>query len=511
MTQEQKPKDKKEEKVIPENHIEFSKDKITIYLTVAIYNAIEKIARTKYKDHRSIYGVIQTYAIIKLYSRLSFTNTFVPIHRDIFQFISKRNYIDYRNLLRQHNIIEYNRSELTQYKSITNKNCISSKPTEYKMAGIIGGIWDFNKTMPVHIQLPADYVLALKIKHQHILEAYKFSLEKSKEIMSINPMEIVVVVLTARLIKDVLANKVKTKRTLDKRIKVIEQYNKLITTSSDIEPLIKKIIKVVYSNKHIVGNKLLYLINNQHLAQNEIDNVIFKYYKELKVEVSALDECLTKRDLTHLSRINTVPDYGNADKIYSALANIRKPIRKHITYRGANLVEVSDVSCAHFTMLPVILKRYNIAIPSDELQRWLDLTQKADLYSAVVVGSDIKRDDIKQTFQPFLSIKNKAQFLFGQESFELRKRELVCEYFEQNFPAIFNALLSWHTVTEVSIKSVANQVESDIINPICDRLIEDGLHPFRIHDAIYLPENELQYLNFNIKEEVMRRINSEIG
>ena len=127
-----------------------------------------------------------------------------------------------------------------------------------------------------------------------------------------------------------------------------------------------------------------------------------------------------------------------------------------------------------------------------------------------VLNSDIKRDDIKQTFQPFLSIKNKAQFLYGQEGFELRKREIICEYFEENFPAIFNALLSWHTITDVSIKSVANQVESDIINPICDRLIENGLHPFRIHDAIYLPENEIQYLSFNIRDEVMKRINSEL-
>ena len=72
------------------------------------------------------------------------------------------------------------------------------------------------------------------------------------------------------------------------------------------------------------------------------------------------------------------------------------------------------------------------------------------------------------------------------------------------------ALLSWHTLTDVSIKSVANQVESDIMNPICDRLIADGLHPFRIHDAIYLPENEVPQLNLNIKEEVFARINNDL-
>ena len=276
-----------------------------------------------------------------------------------------------------------------------------------------------------------------------------------------------------------------------------------------MEPIIKRLLSII-SNKHIVENKLLHSITNQSLAQNNVNNGQLGYYKELQVDVSALDECLLKSDLAHLSRINTIPNFGNADKIYSALANIRKPIRKYVTFRGAKLIEASDISCAHFTMLPVIFKRYNISIPSTELHKWIELTQNGDLYGAVVEGSTITRNDIKATFQPFLSIKNRNQFLYGLDSEELRKRETICEYFEAYFPAIFNALLSWHTIADVSIKSVANQVESDIINPICDRLIEDGLHPFRIHDAIYLPENELPNLSFNIKEEAIKRINNEI-
>lgn len=497
-------------KQVEENTILFKKDHITIYLTRAIYNAIEKIARTKYKDSRSILGVIQTYAVIQLYSRLSFTNKFVPIHRDIFQYISKRNYIDYRELLCQHNIIEYRKSEISSYKTIKGENRISSTTTEYRMAGIIGGIWDFYKTIPVHIKMPVEYVTALEDKHLHIKEEYIFSQEKSKSIMEINPVEIIVVKHIAQLVKEIISNKISTKRTLDKKITIINQFNSRITAVDDIEVIVKRLIRVVY-NKHLAEYKLAHLFSTQSVKHNRLCNIPFFFYQELKVEDSALDECLTKRDLTHLSRINTIPDYGNADKIYSALANIRKPIRKYITFRGVRLTEVSDVSCAHFTMLPVIFKRYNISIPDTEMQRWIDLTQKSDLYGAVVADSNIKRADIKLTFQPFLSIKNKNQFLYGQDSDELRRRETICEYFENNFPAIFNALIAWHTITDVSIKSVANQVESDIINPICDRLIEDGLHPFRIHDAIYLPENEVQYLSFNIKEEVMKRINSELN
>ena len=53
------------------------------------------------------------------------------------------------------------------------------------------------------------------------------------------------------------------------------------------------------------------------------------------------------------------------------------------------------------------------------------------------------------------------------------------------------------------------EVESDIINPICDCLINIGLHPFRIHDAIYLPENEVCAIPFNIKEKIIQSINEK--
>ena len=489
----------------PENTIEFSEKGITIYLTKAIYDAIEKIARIEFKDTRSVLGVVQTYAVIQAYSRLSYTNKFVPIHRDIFQFISKRNYTAYRDLLCRYNIIEYRKSEYTTYKTIKGENRISSTTTEYRMASVIGVLFDNDKMVPVHIPMPSDYVVALQKKHKHIGEEYIDAEDKSKSIMEVNPIEIMVVDEIARLVKDVILGKIKTQRTFEKRVDKIDTINKQINSNSD---LIKRLIRVS-NNKHIAGNNLTQELGLQSIKHPDKSNDKFHYYKELQTECDAFDECLTKRDLYHLSRINTIPNYGSADKIYSALANIRKPIREFVTFRDAKLVEVGDISCAHFTMLPVIFKRYDIAIPSDELQRWVELTQSADLYSAVIEGTGISRSAVKATFQPFLSIKNKKQFLYGQEGDELRNREAICEYFETHFPAIFNALLSWHTLTDISIKQVANQVESDIMNPICDRLIADGLHPFRIHDAIYLPENEVPQLNINIKEEVFARINNE--
>lgn len=492
-----------------EHTIEFAKTRITIYLTKAIYATIEQIARTQYSDSRSVKGVIQTYAVILFYYRLGYINKYVPIHKEIFQYISKRNYIAYRELLYKNGIIEYHKSEYTQYKTETGENRISSTTTEYRIAKVIGVLFDNDKTVPVHIDLPCEFVRALEKKHKHIADEYLSSQEKRKSILELNPMEIVVVDLITSLLKDVASNRITTKRAFEKRLSHIEQINKKIHFDSDILCLIMILIRVI-NNKQIAGNNLAYLFDNQFDVFDSKSNDKLSFYQDLKVDIKALDDCLTKRDLLHISRINTVPNYGNGGKIYSALANLRKPIRKHIMYKGENLVEVSDVSCAHFTMLPVIFKRHNITIPNEELLRYRELTQKGDLYSAVVEGTDMLRADIKQTFQPFLSIKHKAQFLYGQDSEETRKRETICEYFEAHFPSIFNALLLWHTHTEQSIKSVANEVESDIMNPICNQLIADGLHPFRIHDAIYLPENEVKNLPFNIKNEVMRAINEGI-
>ncbi len=490
-----------------ENTIEFSKTRITIYITKTIYDAIEKIARTQYKDSRSINGVIETYAVIQLYSRLSFSNKFVPIHKDIFQHISKRNYVDYRELLHKNNIIDYRKSEYTHYKTENGENRISSTTTEYRIICIIGVLFDSEKTVPVHIDLPSELVSALKKKHEYIEKEYIFSQDKSKSIMELNPLEIAVVEQITKLVKDIVSNRITTKRTFEKRLSQIEQFNKKIHFNRDLYDLIMRLVRI--NNKQIAENNLLHIFNNQSIIHKYKGNKKLSFYQDLKANIEALDECLNKRDLKHLSRINTIPDYSKGGKIYSSLANIRKPIRKHITYKENYLIEVSDVSCAHFTMLPVILKRHNITIPDEELLRYKKLTQNKDLYNTVVEDSNIRRDEIKASFQPFLSIKNRTQFLYGQDSEETRKREIICDYFETHFPTIFNALLSWHTHSEVSIKSVANEVESDIINPICDCLINIGLHPFRIHDAIYLPENEVCAIPFNIKEKIIQSINEK--
>ena len=132
------------------------------------------------------------------------------------------------------------------------------------------------------------------------------------------------------------------------------------------------------------------------------------------------------------------------------------------------------------------------------------MTQQGDLYSKVVENTNMPRDAIKPTFQSFFSIKNENSYIYGGQEKDGHNRQILCKWFSKNYPNIYQALIDWHKNQDIKIKRVANQVESEIMNSICDELRALGLHPFRLHDAIYLPQNEkkdaeIQHsLNFSI-------------
>ena len=190
-----------------------------------------------------------------------------------------------------HNIIEYRKSEYTTYKTIRGENRISSTTTEYRMAGVIGVLFDNDKMVPVHIPMPSDYISALQKKHKHIGEEYIDAEDKSKSIMEVNPIEIMVVDEIARLVKDVILGNIKTQRTFEKRVDKIDTINKQINSNSD---LIKRLIRVS-NNKHIAGNNLTQEFGLQSVKHPDKSNDKFHYYKELQAECGALDDLMLVR------------------------------------------------------------------------------------------------------------------------------------------------------------------------------------------------------------------------
>lgn len=479
------------------NDITFDKDNtITLYMSEFIYNGLENIGKQYYKDKRSKEGLIKTYAMVKLHHIVAMTPDLTPIHCELFRGISKRNYTNYLSILQKEMMLQIEQQAIETYKNKSGKHCIKQEPNKYRVLELGYDILGKqNKIYPVKLLLTQESYDALKIKYEYIRKHYKDGcFEKRISTMLYNNNELLVVKELVGYIKKLSKSQ---NRTNKNRI-----YNTILKLydNSYLE-LVKDVLERLDNKEHIVGNNLIQSIGNANVTR-------FDYYQELKFDIAALDECLCLKDLRDLVSINTVPEYGKDGKLYSVFARVRRPVRKHITFRGSPLVEASDIRCAHFTMLPKIFEDAGIEItPWWELESWMYLTQQGDLYSEVVDGTNIPRDAIKPTFQSFFSIKNENAYIYGGIEKDCSNRLILCRWFKRNYPNIFKALLDWHNNQPFKIKRAANRVESKIMNSICDELRALGLHPFRLHDAIYLPQNEVDKVPFNINERVHNYIN----
>lgn len=480
------------------NDIEYNKDgTITLYIDEFTYNSLESLCRQYFKDSRCREGLIKTYALIKLHQLISMGNDAVAIHSSIFTKISKRNYTKYLDILQREMMINVIESSIQKYKSKTGKNCVRQEKNKYEVLDFgVDILGKQNRVFPVRLPINDEDYKALPIKLDYINKHYTGAglNEKREYVMSINNDEVL-------LVKDIVNHIKKTTNKSSKTDLTFKTQYSHHYSESYLEDLIKELVIRLDNKEHIVGNNLGYITDNKH-------NTKFGYYSELRFSIEALDECMCLRDLRDLASLNTIPEYGKDGKLYSVFSRIRRPIRKYITFRGNPLVEVSDISCAHFTMLPKIFEDYGIEItPWWELESWMYLTQQGDLYSEVVKNTSIPRDAIKPTFQSFFSIKNETSYIYGGKEKDCSNRLILCRWFRNNYPNIYNALLDWHNTQSIKIKRAANRVESSIMNPICDDLRALGLHPFRLHDAIYLPQNEVEQIPFDINQRVYDYIN----
>ena len=482
------------------NDIEYNKDgTITLYISEFTYSGLEKLGKQYFKDSRCRVGLIKTYALIKLHQLISLSNDAVSIHSSLFAKISKRNYTKYLDVMQREMMINIIESPIDNYKDKSGKYGIRQEKNRYEVLDFgVDILGKQNKVFPVKLPMRYEDYKALPIKLDYIKRHYAGAglNEKREFVMNINNDELL-------LVKDIVNHIKKTTNKSSKTDLTFKTQYSHHYSEYYLEDLIKELVIILDNNKeHIVWNNLGYITDNK-------PNTKFDYYSELGFSIEALDECMCLRDLRDLASLNTIPEYGKDGKLYSVFSRIRRPIRKHITFRGNPLVEVSDISCAHFTMLPKIFENAGIEItPWWELESWMYLTQQGDLYSEVVKDTNMPRDAIKPTFQSFFSIKNETSYIYGGKEKDCSNRLILCRWFSNNYPNIYNALLDWHNTQSIKIKRAANRVESKIMNSICDELRALGLHPFRLHDAIYLPQNEVDKVPFNINERVHNYINT---
>ena len=487
---------------------------VILYVNQMIYDRLERIGREHYRDNRRREGLIRAYAVIRLHEIISMTNRPVPVDSKLLaDVISKRYYAEYLALLEQELLVLINRFPLEYYSDKTGKKCVKQNTTTYRTLDFSYDILGTCKIFPVKLSINSVDYNAIMIKANYIKDHYKEDEYNEKRIFAISCKndEIILVKQIVNCIKSFYSKRdnysldtiiySKIKRKLDNKKE--EEIRSLIKRL--IERLVyrereEEIIESNYNKEQIVKNNPGECVDYKDVAE-------LSYYNELGFDLQALDECICMRDLRDLANINKIPEIAKDGKIYSTFARIRRPVRKHICFRGHRLVEASDIRCAHFTMLPKIFEMYGVDIPANEMMRWNELTQHGDLYKEAVAGTTVTRAQIKPTFQSFFSLKNEQSYIHGGIDRDSENRQILCRWFSRNFPHIYQALMDWHKYQPVTVKRAANRVESDIMNPICDDLRSIGLHPFRLHDAIYLPEDDAACIPFDINQRVYDYIN----
>ncbi len=522
------------------------KGRVTFSISKNEVNYLSKFIDECEKDKRKKRGLMNTYLIIRLYSQVFETNEFIPIHSDVFkEGVSSRRYKEYRGLLKKWGIIEYKFGEMSTYKDKNGKLCYKSKATQYKVqqlsmmrASQFGEndiyFTGYDKTNKVTIHLSKETCKALILKMKSI-EKVKMKVrdknkikERIEDISENNDHDMIVTDMLIQLIKDINDDKINARSTWESRLKKIseefelcpkysrEEYSSFRETNElFILKLINNIKELRYDKRgkisHITEYFPLQINRNQLVTHREklakdAQEMEMGYYADLSVGIEGLDYCYRMADLKHIARINSIPTYHEDGKIYSALANLRREVRKHVYYKEEQIVEVSDIRSAHFTMLPMIFERCGIEIPRLEMERYKDLTQTGDIYSEVVKGTTVSRNDIKPLFQSFYSSSSEIQYIYHFKG-ETYHKMLICLFFNINYPNIYNAIKTYNKESIKTLKSVANEVESEIMNPICDRIRAEGLHPFRIHDAIYMTQSEHACSKIKIKELAINFIN----
>lgn len=525
-------------KKLKDKYFQFNKDNtITVGITRHEYEQIEKLSMRIHKDRRCAKSILKCYAIVSLFSRLSGTGEFVPICAKIFKSnTSGSRYAEYQNFLEFHGFIETRNETIDSYTDKNgNKHTITVTPKSFRRCPDKTGILQResfpgqDKLYFLTIAMPDNEIfVSLQQKHKAI-ESYSWCPNKISSIFSINDGECYMTKLIADFIQNIAMHKIKSSATFNRHIRDLFSNSKEHTAfnfnnTSDIILLIYNILKNIQEVKErekeaeqkgeTYLTKLFDFKKFTDASPRQPHNSGFSYYADLAIDCEGLGHCIRAKDLYDIANLNKIPERGKAGKIYSVFSRIRRPLRKFIRYNGEHLVEASDVHCAHYAMLPVVFRYCDISVHKDEMERFVMFTQTKDLYGETVKETGISRDAIKPVFQSFYSIKDENQYLYaGRRKGESEQRELICCFFRTNFPEIYSQMLHFHKNHDYTLKSVANMAESNIMNPICDKLISYGLHPFRLHDAIYLTTTEFEASKslIDINEEVYGKINENFS
>ena len=398
-----------------QEYFHFNKDyTVTVGIPRYEYERIESLSMKTYTDIRCVRSVLKCYAVVSLFSRLSGTSEFIPIHSEIFKSnTSGTRYAEYQNLLKQNGFIETRNEVIDSYTDEKGVGHIFTvSPKGFRLCPYTNMVWpeksspEQNRLWFLTLAMPdKETFVSLKQKYRAI-QSYSCRPDKVGSTFSVNNGECYMVKLLVDFIKKIVNGKINSPITFKRHIRDLysrsrEHKSFKFNSVSDIILLIFNILDNIHEKREreketeqIGGTDILELIRTQcHIVMSTKSggDSEFSYYAGLSIDLAGLDLCIRAKDLYDIAGLDRIPHIGKAGKIYSVFSRIRRPIRKFIRFNGEHLIEASDIHCAHYAMLPVVFRYCNISVPKDEMERFVALTQTKDLYGEVVAGTEISR------------------------------------------------------------------------------------------------------------------------
>lgn len=220
-----------------------------------------------------------------------------------------------------------------------------------------------------------------------------------------------------------------------------------------------------------------------------------------------------------------LPHYGQYTdgRIYSKFHAMKREARKNIRLCGSKITQVFDISHCFPTLIGVLIAG---TLDKEVVAAYRYYIMNNDIYSDALVEAGIpvtreNRDKIKPYFNKFIlsTIKdNKKNMKWEDQKNDPELFTGVVKFFQNRFPEVFDFIWNYKTEDRIvlnkkkkyvkkKVKILAHHlqiIEKKIIEALCS-LIKD-IPYITLHDAIYVAEDKLGYIEHIDFEKAFRHI-----
>lgn len=268
---------------------------------------------------------------------------------------------------------------------------------------------------------------------------------------------------------------------------------------------------VIYKVTENFGNKKYYTKSNIE----DIEKLILKRYNYLDIDIDKIPYSKNDPAYKRLSSIwnkhSKARKSGN--RIYSWFHQLKAEQRNFITLNGSHLVEAFDIPACNFCLLAKIFQKYDIE--QNELIKFQNTVKNKYIYQEIAKFggyqlSSIKRK-LKSSTQHWLNIRKRN---INRGHIKDEYFSLIDNYFKAEFPKIRELIVNYREVKHNNKISKAiwmdfQQLEYQLITKkICTRLTKDyHVLAVTVHDAVYIPQDQLRYIDINLSNLFWQELN----